>query len=94
MRAKLSRAITLMVVEVEEIFASLEGAKTLRDLTGQQRQQLQEAIDALKQARNSAIGGKVLVPVETLLIVLRCVSVTQQWLSLMLAETVADLNDY
>ena len=94
MKGKSLRALAFTVVEVEDVLDSLAEAKTLRDLTGRQRQQVQEAINALNLARGSAIGGKVLVPVETLVLVLRCVSVSQQWLRLMLAEMVADPNDF
>ena len=93
MKGKSQRALALTVVEVDEVLESLVEAKRLRDLTGRQRQQVQEAIDALNRARDSAIGGKVLVPIEALLMALRCVSVTQQWLCWILAETVAKENE-
>jgi hypothetical protein len=85
-RATSVRALVLTVVEVEEMLASLRDSTALLNLTGQQRQQLEEAISALARARDSEFKGEICVPVETLQVVLRCVSVTQQWLQLILAE--------
>ena len=90
MGRKSLRVVTLTVVEVNEMLASLEEAQCLKHLTGCQRQQLEDATGALRRARSLATGGKVPVPVESMLAVLRCVSVTQQWLQLMLAEWVAE----
>jgi hypothetical protein len=92
-KANSVRAFVLTVVEIEDVLASLRDAKGLRDLTGQQRQQLEEAINALVLARDSELNGETQVPAEALPVVLRCVAVTQQWLRLLLAEFgVADDN--
>lgn len=94
-KAQSVRALVLTVVEIEDMLASLQDAKGLRDLTGQQRQQLEEAICALKDARESEVLGRAFVPVNTMVAVLRCVAVTQQWLQLLLAEFgVAHQDDY
>ena len=86
MKANSVRALVLTVVEIEDMLTSLEDAKGLRNLTGQQRQHIEEAIGALKDARASEVLGRAFVPVDTLVAVLRCVAVTQQWLQLLLAE--------
>jgi putative exporter of polyketide antibiotics len=86
MKATSVRALVLTVVEIEEMIASLRDSMTVLNLNGQQRQQLEEAISALRRARSSEFLGEIHVPIETLQVVLRCVSVTQQWLQLILAE--------
>jgi len=93
-KAKSPRKLILTVVEVEDVLASLSDAQALRDLTGQQRQQLAEAANLMKAARQSAVGENVVVPIESYLAVLRCVSMTQRWLREMLTEmSVADENE-
>ena len=89
---KSSRAIVLTVAEVNEVLDSLEAAKTLRDLSGNQRQQLQKAMTDLRFCLNSVKAGKVLVRVETLVALLKCISVTQIWLGQMLNDSIVDRN--
>jgi len=68
------------------MLASLVDARGIKDLNGQQRQQLEEAHQSLSHVRRTAIGQFVEVPVETLVQVLKCVSMTQQWLRDMFNE--------
>jgi len=86
MKAKRTRALRLTVAEVDDILASLDDARTLRDLNGQQRQQLQDAYEEMQSARRAAIGGTAEVSVETLVQILRCATMTQQWLRDMFAD--------
>ena len=86
MKAKEPRALVLTVAEVKEMVASLEGARTLRSLTGRQRQQLQEAHNYMIAALNHAQGGMVRLPIDVMLKLLRCATMTQTWLSEMLTE--------
>ncbi len=80
MKARRVRALSLTVAEVDDMLASLVDARAVASLNGQQRQQLEDAHLELSRARRNAIGGFVEVPVEILLQVLRCASMTQQWL--------------
>lgn len=93
MKAK-PRVLLLTVAEVEDMLASLEAARTLRDLTGQQRQQLQEAYDLLECSRTSATGGKVPLSIDSIVAVLRCAAMTQGWLSSILSDMSAvEMNE-
>ena len=80
------RALPLAVAEVDDMLASLLDARGIKDLNGQQRQQLEEAHQSLSHVRRAAVAQFVEVPVETLVKVLRCVSMTQQWLRDMFDE--------
>ena len=80
------RVLPLAVAEVDDMLASVIDARGIKDLNGQQRQQLEEAHRLLSQARRTAVGQFIEVPVETLVQVLRCVSMTQQWLRDMFSE--------
>jgi hypothetical protein len=80
------RALPLAVAEVDDMLASLVDARGIKDLNSQQRQQLEEAHQSLSHVRRAAIGQFVDVPVETMVEILRCVSMTQQWLRDMFNE--------
>jgi hypothetical protein len=86
MKAKRTRALELKVAEVDEILASLADARTLKDLNGRQRQQLQEAYEDVDLVRRTAIGETAEVPVDVLLQILRCASMTQRWLREMFVD--------
>lgn len=88
------RALALTVAEVDDILESLIAAREVKDLSGRQRQKLEEAHGSIQVARRAANGGVVLVPAETLVEVLRCATMTQQWLSRTVREMFAeDEND-
>ena len=90
MRAsKQLRAVTLTVAEIEDMLESLRAARMLRNLSGRQRQQLEDAYGSLDLARRAAHGGSIPVSVEVLTEVLRCASMTQLWLGQVLRELFA-----
>lgn len=86
MKAKDIRTVLFAVAEVNDMIASLDAAKSVRHLSGDQRRQLQEAHDDLVHAVDHANDGKVPLHVSTILSVVRCATMTQTWLSDMLAE--------
>jgi hypothetical protein len=92
MKAKVPRVL-LAVAEVESMIASLDDAKTVRDLSGRQRQQLQEAHDELVNALNRAHKGETSLPIPVVVNILRCATITQQWVSDMLTELSVEHTD-
>lgn len=74
------RAIWLTVVEMDQLLDALQNAKVLKHLNGRQRQNLEDAIERLVEARESATDGNVLLDDDAVAIVLRCVIYTQRWL--------------
>ena len=84
-----TRALRLTVAEVEEMIASLQAARTIQDLSGLQRQQLQKAHDRLVAALNTARRGEVQMSIPVVVSVLRCATMTQTWLSDMLTQLYA-----
>jgi len=86
MKTRRVRALSLTVAEADDMLVSLVDARAVKSLNGQQRQQLEDAHLELSRIRRNAIGGTVAVPVEVLLQVLRCASMTQQWLRDMFDE--------
>lgn len=86
MKAKDFRTVLFTVAEVNDMIASLDAAKSVRNLSGNQRGQLQEAHDDLVHAVERADDGKVLLHVSNVLSLLQCATMTQSWLSDMLAE--------
>lgn len=86
MKAKIPRAVLLNVAEVKDIVESLEAAKAVHNLTGRQRQRLQDAQDELVLLLNQSRGRSVTLPTTTVVEVLRCASMTQTWLAEMLVE--------
>ena len=93
MKAKVPRDVLLAVAEVESMIASLEDAKTGRNLSGRQRQQLQEAHDQLVGSADCARRGEVWLPIPVVVNVLRCATTTQQWVSDMLTELSVEHTD-
>ena len=79
-------AIGLPVGEVDDMLNALESAKSVRNLDGRQRQHLEDACKRLARARERPVGRLVEVPVETAVLVMRCVAMTQQWYQEMFAE--------
>ncbi len=77
------RALSLAVAEVDDMLASLVDARRVKHLNSQQRQQLEKGYQSLSLVRRAATGQYVDIPVETLVEVLRCVSMTQRWLQSM-----------
>jgi hypothetical protein len=88
--SKQLRAITLTVAEVEDMLESLRAARMLRNLSGRQRQQLEDAYGSLDLARRAANGGAIPVSVEVLTEILRAAAMTQLWLGQALLELFAD----
>ena len=86
MQAKAPRTVPFTVAQVNDMIESLDAAKSVRHLSGDQRRQLQEALDDLVHALDRADDGKVPLHVSTILSVVQCVTMTQTWLSDMLAE--------
>jgi hypothetical protein len=80
------RTLKFTVAEVEDFIESLDAAKRLRHLSGDQRQQLQETLDEFVDAINDAENGDVYVHSTTFKSALRCGVMTQMWLSTMLEE--------
>jgi hypothetical protein len=94
MKANRPRRIRLAVAEVKDMIESLQAAKTVKHLSGPQRRQLQNAHDALVKALDHAKEGTVQLPTILLVKVLRCATMTQQWLSEMLANlSVVNLDE-
>ena len=89
MKPRRVRALSLIVAEADDMLASLVDARAVKSLNGHQRQQLEDAYLELSRVRRNAIGGSVEVPVEILLQVLRCASMTQHWLRDMFDEYVS-----
>jgi hypothetical protein len=81
-----SRAVRLKVVEVAKMVESLQNAETMTHLDGWQRQLLDDAIGRLMRAKDRPVGEEVEVSVETAVMVMRCVAMTQQWFESMLQE--------
>jgi hypothetical protein len=88
-----TRALRLTVAEVEEIIASLETAKTISNLSGLQRRQLQDAHDDLVDALSSADRGETHLPIPMMRRILKCTLMTQTWLSEMLTQLYAGSNN-
>jgi hypothetical protein len=86
MQAKAPRTVLFTVAEVKEMIESLVAAKSLRHLSGDQRRQLQDAHDDLVHVLNYANDGKIPLHASTIVSVLQCATMTQSWLSDMLAE--------
>lgn len=84
MKAKDPRVVMLTVAEVEDMIASICGAKTARNLSRRQRQQIQDVHDDLVHARDHADDGAIPLPVPLILRALGCATMTQTWLSEML----------
>ncbi|MBX3412372.1 MAG: hypothetical protein KF708_06600 [Pirellulales bacterium] len=81
MRAsKQLRAIALKVAEVDDMLESLNATRVLKDLSGRQRQQLEDVHGSLEMARRAAHGGVVYLPIEVVVEILRCAAMTQRWL--------------
>jgi len=76
----------LTVVEVDNMIEALENAKVKRHLYGRQRQHLEDARKNLAKARERPVGKFVDVPIETAVMVMRCIAVTQDWYEAMFAE--------
>jgi hypothetical protein len=94
MKARLPRAVLLAVAEVKDMIESLEAAKSVRNLSGRQRQRLQDAHDELIRKSSQPKGGSVELPTSTIVEVLRCASMTQTWLSELLTElSVEKMNE-
>lgn len=81
-----SRAVRLKVVEVAKMVESLQNAETMTHLDGWQRQLLDDAIVRLMRAKDRPVGEEVEVSVETAVMVMRCIAMTQQWFESMLQE--------
>lgn len=81
-----SRAVRLKVVEVAEMVEALRGAETMTHLDGWQRQQLDDAIGRLMKAMDRPVGDEVEVSVDTAVMVMRCIAMTQEWFDSMLQE--------
>lgn len=91
MRAsKQLRALALTVAEADDMLESLYAARMSKDLSGRQRQKLEDAHGSLELARRAAHGGVVIVPVETMVEILRCATMTQRWLGEALRDLFAD----
>lgn len=88
--SKQLRALVLTVAEVEDMQESLIAARALKDLSGRQRQQLEDVQGRLELAMTAAHGGVVNVPVELLVEILRSAIMTQQWLGHMMRELLTD----
>lgn len=80
------RVLELKVAEVDNILASLEDARVVKHLNGDQRRQLAEACVELSQARKQAQEGTVEITAETAVKILRCIGATQDWLAEMFAS--------
>lgn len=94
MKAKVPGAVLLAVAEVKDMIESLKAARSVRNLSGRQRQKLQDAHDELVHQLNQSHGGSVKLPTSTIVEVLRCASMTQSWLSEMLTElSVENMNE-
>jgi hypothetical protein len=74
------RVIGLTVVEVDELIDALKNAKVLKHLNGQQRQNLDDAIERLSEANHSATDGVVFLDERDVVVTLKCVTYTQRWL--------------
>jgi hypothetical protein len=86
MKAKDIRTVLVTVAEVDDMIASLNAARSVRHLSGDQRRQLQEAYDDLVHAAERADDGKVPLHVSIIVSVLQCATMTQTWLSDMLSD--------
>lgn len=86
MKAKDPRAVLLTVAEVEDMIVSLSGAKTSSNLSGRQRQQIQDVHDDLVHASNHARDGMISLPEQLFMQFLGCATMTQKWLSDMLCD--------
>lgn len=73
-------AIWLRVEEVDKILESLRDSKALKNLNGGQRQQLEDAINGLSDARKHATMGKAELTIELVTHLLCCMAHTQEWL--------------
>lgn len=94
MNAKVPREVILKVAEVEDIVSSLEAARSVRHLTGDQRRQLQETYDDLIGFLDHAEKGVIAIPASMIVSLLRCSMMTQSWISEMLIElSVVQTND-
>jgi hypothetical protein len=92
--AKVPREVILKVAEVEDIIESLKAARSVRDLTGDQRRQLQETHDELVQFLDHTDNGMISLPVSMVVYIMRCAIMTQFWISEMLTElSVVTTND-
>lgn len=80
------RVTRLTVVEVDQLIDALKNAKVLKNLNGQQRQNLEDAIERLAEARSNATDGIVSLTDRDVVLTLRCVTFTQRWLGDMFDE--------
>ncbi len=92
-KASRLRVLSLTVAEVDDMLASIKDARAIKDLSGGQRQLLEDASQELSSARRAALRGTIFVRVESMVKVLRCVSMTQRWLRDMFAEFVEKRDD-
>jgi len=79
-------AVRLRVEEMDQILEALKNAKVLKRLNGRQRQQVEDAIASLSEARTRAAQRWAEVPIEVAARVLRCVALTQEWLGEMFED--------
>ncbi len=79
-------AVWLQVEETDDVIEALQNAKVLKRLNGRQRQQLEDAIASLTDARARAVENWVEVPIATAARVLKCVALTQMWLGELFEE--------
>jgi hypothetical protein len=85
-KVKRLRAIKLAVAEVDAILESLVDARVVAQLNSQQRRQLAAAHAGLSAARQKASAGKVAVPENTLVLILRCYAMAQSWVAELFEE--------
>lgn len=78
----------LPVGEVAKILEALKNAKSTKHLDGRQRQHLDDACVQLSRAMERPVDGNVEFPVETAVLVMQCIAMTQDWLTAALAEIV------
>jgi predicted glycosyl hydrolase (DUF1957 family) len=74
------RVIGLTVAVVDQLIDALQNAKVLKHLNGRQRQDLEDAIERLAEARKNATDGIVLLIERDIELTLKCVTHTQRWL--------------
>lgn len=68
----------LKVEEAERILLALLSAKRSRRLDDRQRQLLEDAFASLTEMRSKALRGRVKIPAESALLLLRCIAFVQE----------------
>jgi hypothetical protein len=80
------RAVKLAVADIDNFLCLIQQAKTLKMLSGRQRQLFAETQAALLKARKRSSKKLVRVEPEVIAAMLQCISATQPWFQRALHE--------